>query len=140
MDQRDRRARAAVAVAYFVQGFCFAALLTHVNVLKDKFGFSEGELSLVLLAVPVVAGVGSVVAGLLAIRLGSAVVLRAGGPAVCLAITTVGAAASRGQLYAALALVGLTLGLVDATMNMQGVAVERRYGRPVLASFHGVWS
>ena len=140
MDQRDRHARAAVAVAYFVQGFCFAALLTHVSVLQKKFGFSDGELSLVLLAVPVVAGVGSVLAGVLAGRLGSAVVLRVGGPAVGLAITCVGAAASRGQLYASLAFVGLGLGLVDATMNMQGVAVERRYGRPVLASFHGVWS
>jgi predicted MFS family arabinose efflux permease len=72
--------------------------------------------------------------------LGSAPVLRVGGPAVCVAITAVGASANRPQLYAALAAVGLTLGLVDATMNMQGVAVERRYGRPVLASFHGVWS
>ena len=140
MQQRDRQARVAVAVAYFVQGFCFAALLTHVSVLQKKFSFSDGELSLVLLAVPVVAGVGSVVAGLLAGRLGSAVVLRVGGPLVCLAITCAGAAATRGELYAALAFVGLTLGLVDATMNMQGVAVERRYGRPVLASFHGVWS
>jgi MFS family permease len=25
-------------------------------------------------------------------------------------------------------------------MNMQGVAVQRRYGRPLLASLHGVWS
>jgi MFS family permease len=140
MELRDRRARAGVALAYFVQGFCFAALLTHVNVLQRKFGFSDAALSLVLLAVPVVAGVGSVVAGLLAGRLGSAVVLRVGGPAVCLAITLVGAASSRGELYGALAFIGLTLGLVDATMNMQGVAVERRYGRPVLASFHGVWS
>jgi MFS family permease len=140
MELRDRRARAAVAVAYFVQGFCFAALLTHVSVLQKKFGFSDGALSLVLLAVPVVAGLGSVLAGSLASRLGSAPVLRVGGPAVCLAITLVGAAATRGQLYAALGGVGLTLGLVDATMNMQGVAVERRYGRPVLASFHGAWS
>jgi MFS family permease len=140
MEQRDRHARAAVAVAYFVQGFCFAALLTHVSVLQKKFSFTDAELSLVLLAVPVVAGVGSVLAGVLAGRLGSAVVLRIGGPAVALAITSVGAAASREQLYGALAFVGLGLGLVDAAMNMQGVAVERRYGRPVLASFHGVWS
>jgi MFS family permease len=140
MQQRDRRARIAVAVAYFVQGFCFAALLTHVSVLQSTFGFSDGELSLVLLAIPVVAGVGSVLAGLGAGRFGSAPVLRIGGPAVCLAITLVGAAATRDQLYPALAFVGLTLGLVDAAMNMQGVAVERRYGRPVLASFHGVWS
>ncbi|MGI5244138.1 MFS transporter [Dactylosporangium sp. CA-139066] len=140
MDQRDRRARVAVAGAYFVQGFCFAGLLTQVATLQKKFGFDDTQLSLVLLAVPVVAGVGSVVAGLLSARLGSSRVLRAGGPGVCLAITLTGLAARQWQLYLALAFVGLMLGLVDATMNMQGVAVERRYRRPVLNSFHAVWS
>jgi MFS family permease len=140
VDQRDRRARVAVAGAYLVQGFCFAALLTQVAVLQKKFGFDDGELSLVLLAVPVVAGIGSVVAGLLSARLGSSPVLRTGGLGVCLAITLAGLAAQRWQLLLALAFVGLTLGIVDATMNMQGVGVERRYGRPVLNSFHAVWS
>jgi MFS family permease len=137
---RDRVARSGAAGAYFVQGMCFAALLTQVDELRAKFGFSESELSLVLLAVPVVAGVGSVVAGLLAARIGSAPVLRVGGIGVCAAITAAGVVDERIALYAVLAVVGLFLGLVDATMNMQGVAVQRRYGRPVLASFHGVWS
>jgi MFS family permease len=137
---RDRVARSGAAGAYFVQGMCFAALLTQVDVLKDKFGFTAAELSLVLLAVPVVAGVGSVLAGVLAARIGSAPVLRAGGIGVAAAITAVGLADERLTLYLVLSLVGLFLGLVDATMNMQGVAVQRRYGRPVLASFHGVWS
>jgi MFS family permease len=137
---RDRRARIGVAGAYLVQGMCFAALLTQVPILQEKFGFSDGELSLVLLAVPVVAGVGSVLAGILAGHLGSAVVLRAGGIGVCAAVTGAGLAGTRIALYLVLAGVGLFLGLVDAAMNMQGVAVQRRYGRPVLASLHGVWS
>ncbi len=137
---RDRAARTGVAGAYFVQGMCFAGLLTQVPVLQSKFGFSDGQLSLVLLAVPVVAGLGSVLAGLLAGRFGSAILLRAGGLGVCAAIVGTGLAGSRPALYGVLAAVGLFLGLVDAAMNMQGVAVERRYGRPVLASFHGVWS
>jgi len=139
-DPRDRRARVAVAGAYLVQGFCFAALLTQVGVLQDKFGFSDGELSLVLLAVPVVAGIGSVVAGACSSRLGSSPVLRVGGPLVAVAVALVGLTAERWELFLALAFVGLTLGVVDATMNMQGVSVERRYGRPVLNSFHAVWS
>jgi MFS family permease len=138
--QRDRAARTGVAGAYLVQGMCFAALITQVSPIRHKFGFTEAELSLVLLAVPVVAGVGSVLAGFLAGRFGSAVVLRAGGLGVAAAITAAGLAGDRLTLYVVLAAVGLFLGLVDATMNMQGVAVERRYGRPVLASFHGVWS
>jgi MFS family permease len=140
MAARDQRARVAVAVAYAAQGFSFAALLTQTNVLKDRFGFTDGELSLVLLAVPLVAGIGSVVAGVLAPRLGSAPVLRAGGPLVCAALVAVGAAGTVPALAAALVLLGLGLGAVDATMNMQGVAVERRYVRPLLSSFHGWWS
>jgi MFS family permease len=127
-------------MCYFAQGFCFAALLTQTNVLKDRFGFSDGELSLVLLVVPVVAGLGSVLSGLAAARFGSALVLRAGGLLVALAVAATGASASRPQLFAALFFVGLGLGVVDAAMNMQGVAVERRYARPVLSSLHGVWS
>jgi predicted MFS family arabinose efflux permease len=140
VDQRDRRARVAVSGAYFAQGFCFAGLLTQTAVLQKKFGFDDTQLSLVLLAVPVVAGIGSVVAGLLSTRVGSAKVLRTGGVGVAVAITLTGLAAQRWHLYLALAFVGLMLGLVDATMNMQGVAVERRYARPVLNSMHAVWS
>ena len=32
------------------------------------------------------------------------------------------------------------LGMVDATTNMQAVALEHRYGRPILPSFHGAWT
>ena len=35
---------------------------------------------------------------------------------------------------------GVGLGVVDATSNMQAVALEHRYGRPILPSFHGAWT
>jgi predicted MFS family arabinose efflux permease len=55
-------------------------------------------------------------------------------------MTAVGFAHSRAVLYVAVAAFGLSLGSVDATMNMQGVAVQHRYGRSILVSFHGAWS
>jgi MFS family permease len=119
---------------------CFAALLTQIPSLQEKFHISDADLTWILLLVPVVAGVGSVLAGLLTPKLGSAIVLRFCGPGVCVAIFLVGVTPSRTLLYGTLCLVGLGLGSVDATMNMQGVAVQRRYGRSILASFHGVWS
>ncbi len=130
----------AVAGAYFVQGLCFAALVTRVPALQERHHFTDAQLSLVLLAVPVLAGVGSVLAGTLAGRLGSALVLRVAGPLVCAAIAAIGFAGGRPALYGALTLFGLAVGAVDASMNMQGVAVQDRYGRSILASFHAVWS
>ena len=35
---------------------------------------------------------------------------------------------------------GVALGVVDAVINMQAVALEHRYGRPILPSFHGAWT
>ena len=89
---------------------------------------------------PVIAGVGSVLAGVLAPRIGSATVLRVA--ALGVAALTAGARPGRPAplLYVAVALFGLFLGGVDATMNMQGTAVQRRYGRSILASCHAWWS
>jgi MFS family permease len=137
---RDRRARRGAAGAYLVQGLCFAGLLSQVPALQKKFDFTDGQLELILLVVPVVAGLGSLLAGILAPRIGSGLVLRIAGPLVCAAMTCVGFAGTRAELYPSVALFGLALGLVDATMNMQGVAVQHRYGRSILVSFHGAWS
>jgi len=45
-----------------------------------------------------------------------------------------------GAFIGGLAAYGVALGVIDATTNMQAVALEHRYGRPILPSFHGAWT
>ncbi|MCW2901625.1 MAG: major facilitator superfamily 1 [Streptosporangiaceae bacterium] len=138
---RDRRARASVYVAFAVQGLCFASLVTRVPRLQHAHHLSDGTLALVLLLVPVIAGAGSVLCGVVFRHRGSAMVLRLAQPGVCLAMCLVGLAGDQAySLYGALALFGLSVGAVDASMNAQAVAVERRYGRSVVTGFYAVWS
>lgn len=137
---RLRPARVAVAVAFAVQGVCFAALVTRIPTLQDRFALSEGALAGLLALVPIVAGVGSVLAGTASPRWGSRPLLRLLGPVVPLALVAVGYAGSLPVLVAALVLLGLGLGSVDATMNMQAVEAEAAYRRPVVASFYAVFS
>ena len=40
----------------------------------------------------------------------------------------------------AVACYGVTLGVIDAAINMQAVALEHEYARPILPSFHGAWT
>ena len=138
--ERDRRGRRATAAAFFVQGLCFAVVVTRVSVLQDKFHLSNGQLTIVLLIVPVIAGVGSVAAGPLAARLGSGPVLRVAQPLVCLTLPAIGFASTLGELYPAVAAFGLVVGVVDATMNMQGAVTEKRYGYSIITAFYGFWS
>ncbi|WP_311922610.1 MFS transporter [Microbispora sp. H10836] len=137
---RDRQARLATFAVFFVQGLTFATLLTQVAALQKKHGLTDGELTILLLVVPVIAGAGSVLAGAAASRWGSRLILRLVQPLACAAVVLAGLAANVPMLVAANVLFGLGLGGVDAGMNMQGVAVEREYGRAVLTGFHALWS
>ncbi|MDH2428847.1 MFS transporter [Sphaerisporangium sp. TRM90804] len=137
---RDRRARLATYAVFFTQGLTFATLLTQVAALQRKHGLSDGELTILLLVVPVIAGAGSVLAGEVAKRLGSRWVLRIAQPLAGVAVVLAGLAPSVPVLVAANVLFGLCLGAVDAAMNMQAVTVERRYERPILTGFHALWS
>lgn len=137
---RDRQARVATYVVYGVQGLSFASLLVQVANLQAKHRLGEATLTLLLLIVPVFAGVGSVAAGAFAARMGSKLLLRIAQPVVAAAVVLAGLAPNVPLLVPVLLVFGVAVGAVDAGMNMQGVAVERRYGVNVLNGFHCVWS
>ncbi|MEV0629986.1 MFS transporter [Nonomuraea wenchangensis] len=137
---RDRQARVATSAVFALQGLSFASLLVQVANLQTKHGIDDGTLTLLLLIVPVFAGVGSMAAGTYAARHGSRPLLRLAQPVVAVAVVLAGLAPNVPLLIPVLLVFGVSVGAVDAGMNMQGVAVERRYGIQVLNGFHCVWS
>lgn len=138
--QALRRTRLAVAAGFFLQGLVFAAIVTQVPTLKDKIGLGDGDVTILLVVVAVVSGVGSVFAGMIAERRTSSVALRTALMTIALGALLVGLVPNKPLLVAAFVLYGLGIGGVDASMNMQGVRVQAAYGRSVMANFHGVWS
>ena len=55
---------------------------------------------------------------------------------MCLATGLIALAPSLPVLCVLAFFYGASMGSLDVTMNAHGVAVERRYGRAILASFH----
>ena len=134
------RARLAIAAAFGTQGLVFISLTTRLPRIQDRWDLGELALSGVLLMMVLLAGAGSLVAERLAPRLDSAVVLRAGLLVVAVSVAVVVLAPVKVVFVLALAAYGVGLGLVDATGNMQAVALEHRLGRVVLPSCHGAWT
>ena len=132
--------RAGIATAYFTQGCVFLSLTTRLPKFESHWGVGQLGLTILMLMVVLLAGAGSLLAERLAPRQGSAILLRLGllGLAVSLLIT--GTAGSAAMLGVGMAVYGLGLGEVDATCNMQAVALEHQVGRTVLPSFHGAWT
>ncbi|MEV6134119.1 MFS transporter [Streptomyces violaceusniger] len=138
--RRLRQGRASLAISFFVQGAIFALLVTRIPALQDRYGISDGLLPLFLAAVPILAGVGSVGTEHLVKRLRPGLVLRVVQPIVSVALLAAGSGTTVWQLAAALAVFGLTVGALDASMNMLGVSLQRAYGRSIMLGFHGAYS
>ncbi|WP_241002717.1 MFS transporter [Streptomyces sp. CB01881] len=137
---RLRQARAALAASFLLQGITFALLVTCIPELQDRYGLSDALLPVFLAAVPVLAGVGSIVSEQLVKRTGARAVLRVVQPAVCLSLAGAGLGGTLWQLALALGVFGLLVGALDASMNMLGVGLQHRYGRSVMLGFHAAFS
>lgn len=129
-----------MAAGFFLQGLVFAAIVTQAPRVKDKFDVGDGALTGILVLVAVISGVGSVLAGMIAERRTSAAAFRVALTTIGLGALLVGLAPTFPVLLAAFVVYGLGVGAVDAGMNMQGVRVQKAYGRSIMANFHGLWS
>ena len=135
-----RTARAAVTAVFFVNGALIASWAPYIPRLKHDLGLSARDLGLVLLAMAVGAVACMPGAGLMVERFGARATL-----AVVIAISYVALpftllAPDALALAGVLCVVGAASGVTDIAMNANGAAVERRYGRPILSSLHGLWS
>jgi MFS family permease len=134
------RARLAAAAGFFTQGFVFISLTTRLPKVQDHWHYSDTTLSLLLLLMVLLAGLGSVAAETACRRVDSAVLLRSGLLGIAVSVPVFAVAPDQAVFVASLAVYGVSLGAVDATTNMQAVALEHLYERPILPSFHGAWT
>ncbi|MFJ3906872.1 putative MFS family arabinose efflux permease [Streptomyces sp. 2132.2] len=139
-DVRLRRGRGSLGFSFFVQGVTFALLVTRIPAIQDRYGISDGLLPAFLAAVPILAGVSSVATEHLVKRVGPATVLRWAQPLVLLALLGVGAGTQMWHAAVALGAFGLSVGALDASMNMLGVSLQRAYGRSIMLGFHAAYS
>jgi MFS family permease len=140
IDAELRQARGALFVAFGAQGFSLIALTSEIPALKDRLHINDSDVSMVMAAALVFAAVGSLVAGALVGRFGSRIILRISQLLVLVALIGIGAARSLAGALPFMLLIGAMIGAVDATTNMQAVALQRRYGRSIILAFHGVWA
>ncbi|MFJ4781526.1 MFS transporter [Streptomyces sp. NPDC088762] len=140
VDVRLRRGRGALGFSFFAQGVAFALLVTRIPAIQDRYGISDGLLPAFLAAVPVLAGVSSVATEHLVKRVAPSAVLRWAQPLVLLSLLGVGAGTEMWHVAAALGAFGLSVGALDASMNMLGVSLQRAYGRSIMLGFHAAYS
>lgn len=139
--QADKsRTRIAVALVYFSMGLCFASWASRIPDIKTALHLNDAMFGSILFSLPVGQFLMMPFSGKLVTRFGSRKVLLFALPAYTVCLSNVGLVKEGWQLAIALFLFGLAGNLCNISINTQGVATERLYGRPIMASFHGGWS
>jgi MFS family permease len=126
----------AAFIVFFATGGIFASWGARIPAVQEDLGLSAGQLAIAVLGIEGGAVVGLPAGGALTARLGSRTTLRIGFGVYAAAMAAVGLAPSLPALTAALALTAAATSLNDVAMNVQGVELERRAGRPVLSGLH----
>lgn len=127
-----RAARLAVTGAYVAQGLGYAVIVTSLPALKARQNVDDTVVSLLVLGVALMAAVGSIVANAVAVRFGSRAALTLGLVVQAAALPLIAVPTPFPVFAAAFGVFGVGLGCVDAAAAMQGVAVQRAYGRHLL--------
>jgi len=135
-----RRARVGVTAAFAAHAMLSGLLGPWIPRIKAQAGLDASGLGIALTGFAVGLLAGTRVADPAIRRWGGHRVVRGGIPTMGVGFALLPAARSLASLTLLFLGIGLLAGLIDVAMNIEAVAVERRFERRVMSAIHGTWS
>ncbi|MEM8729054.1 MAG: MFS transporter [Pseudomonadota bacterium] len=130
----------AVAAAFALNGFLLGNWAARVPAVMERHGLSEGAFGFQLLLMGVGALISFPIAGRMADRRGALPVTRVLTVFYLTTLVFIGLAPGVVALGFAVFVFGMCHGAMDVTMNAWATEVEKHLARPVMSSFHAMWS
>ena len=145
----------AICALFFTNGLLIGSLVLRFPEIKDVFGLSASVYGVTI----ALSSLGGILAGPFAAkvvrRLTSRIAASLLTIGIGIAVLTIGLSATLRPLVSNASLLSTALylllafgfflngcsdSLVDVAQNMQGLRLQREYRRPIISSFHGMWS
>jgi MFS family permease len=135
-----RHSRIAAAMLFLLYGALIGTWTARIPAVKGQLELSDGRLSIALVGLALGAVTGMQLAGQLVDRYGSRRIMVPAALVDGCFLLPVAAAPSLATLTVALFAFGVVHGILNIAMNARAVEVERAYERPIMSSFHAVYS
>ncbi len=132
--------RIAVGSLFFMAGLCFASWASRIATVQQTMGLSDAALGAVLFSLPIGLMLSLPFSGWIITKVGSKRVLLGAILFYGIALMSLGLAQNTFQLVICLACYGFAGNAVNISVNTQAVAAEGLHDKPIMASFHGLWS
>ncbi len=136
----NRVNRIAISTYFFIAGLTFASWASRIPDIKTELQLTDAGLGTVLFALPVGLMFSLPLSGLMVGRFGSKIMLTIASIIYPLLLVLLGLINSTFQLVIVLFFFGFFANIFNIAVNTQAVSLEAKYGRSIMASFHGVWS
>jgi MFS family permease len=135
-----QKQRLAVAAIFFMNGFDFANIMARLPEIQSLYGMNNAVLGTVLFCRAIGAVVAMPFTAWLSATFSSGQITRAMATFFVLCLPALVLMPSVLVLTVVLFFIGMAEGVLDVNMNEQAVLIERGYERPIMSSFHAVFS
>src|SRR5215211_802055 len=140
LSDRLRQARWATTGFFLLLGTVLGSWVARIPAVQNGLGLDDAQLGVALLSTSVGAILAMPATGWLVQKWGNPRVIQLAATTLCVALPLLPLAPSMPLLMLTLFIFGIGFGLLDVSMNVQAVAIEEGYGRPIMSTFHGVFS
>ena len=135
-----RRYRLAISLMFLIAGMTIGTWTARIPTIQHNLKLADGKLSICLLLLAAGGLVGMRAAGRLIDRHGSTTVMVLPSLGLGAALLLAGHAPTWTTLAAALLVFGILHGTLNVAMNAAAVSCQTAYGRPIMTSFHALFS
>jgi MFS family permease len=132
--------RIAVKIVFFLNGFVHANYFSRLPRIQEQFSIDNGVVGLVLLSSSIGALIAMPFTGWLIIRNGSRRITIFGIFSYCALIPFIPLMPTLSSLIILFFILGVSSGMSDVAMNSQAVMVEKQMQKPIMTSFHALFS
>jgi MFS family permease len=132
--------RIAVSSFFFLAGICFFSWASRIPDIQAKLHVNNAALGGILFCLPVGLLTSLPVAGFLVARFGSRIVVICSAILYACTLPMLGFSNSAIHLMITLFIFGFGGNMMNISINTQAVSSESLYQKPIMASYHGIWS
>lgn len=133
----------AVFSVFFLSGFAFSSWAARLPAVRDALDLTPDRMGFLLLSIALGSVIALPLSGLVVERLGARRTVEAAGSLAVAGLTLAGVAVALGSVWLTvpgLFAYGVGTAVWDASMNLEGAAVEQRLGRAVMPRYHAGFS
>lgn len=132
--------RIAVKIAFFLNGFIYANWVSRLPRIQELYGADNGTIGIVLLSMSLGAVMAMPFTGWFIIKHGSRRITLVALILYCAFVPLIPFMPGLAVLIILYLVMGIITGMLDVAINAQAVMVEKEYQKPIMTSFHALFS